>query len=98
MPKIDVMYLYTEGGKKILGGISDTQMRTMIATALATTNEAMANSQIDLKISPVYIGLVRGLNSSDPSRFSGSRAQISRSYFTCIIITNHESLVGAIIH
>ncbi|CAN0210390.1 unnamed protein product, partial [Ascophyllum nodosum] len=43
---IDVMYLYTEGGKDVLGGISDTQMQTTLATALATANEAMDNSDI----------------------------------------------------
>lgn len=68
--KIDAMYLYTDGGKEVLGDISDTQMQTTIAAALATTNEAMTNSDIDLEISPVYIGLV-SLNSSDlsPLRF-----------------------------
>ena len=69
LPKIDVMYLYTEGGKTVLGGISDTQMQTTIATALVTTNEAMTNSEIDLEISPVHIGLVRSLNVSGPNHY-----------------------------
>lgn len=55
------MYLYTEGGRTVLGGISDTQMQTTIATGVATTNQAMINSDIDLEISPVHIGLVRPL-------------------------------------
>lgn len=71
------MYLYTEGGKEMLGGISDTQMRTTIATAFATTNEAMANSQIDLQLSPVYIGLVRGRFRPVPlQRFTGAYQSI----------------------
>lgn len=65
LTKIDVMYLYTDLAMEYLGGVSDTQMQTNIATALATTNEAMTNSEIDLEISPVYIGSVRSPNSSD---------------------------------
>lgn len=53
------MYLYTEGAKDVLGGISDTQMQSTLATGLATANEAMTNSGIDLVLSLVHVGLVR---------------------------------------
>ena len=58
-PKVDVMYLYTEGGKDVLGGISDAQMQTTLAAAIASANEAMTNSDIDLTLSLVYTGSVR---------------------------------------
>ena len=58
-PKIDVMYLYTQGGKGLLGGICDAQMQTTLATALATSNDATTNSDIDLTFSLVYVGQVR---------------------------------------
>ncbi|CAN0145382.1 unnamed protein product [Ascophyllum nodosum] len=53
---VDVMYLYTEGGKDVLGGISDAQMQTTLAAAIASANEAMTNSDIDLTLSLVYTG------------------------------------------
>ncbi|CAN0357794.1 unnamed protein product, partial [Ascophyllum nodosum] len=53
---IDVMYLYTQGGKDLLGGISDAQMQTTLATALTTSNDATTNSDIDLTFSLVYVG------------------------------------------
>ena len=59
LPKIDVMYLYTQGGKDLLGGISDAQMQTTLATALTTSNDATTNSDIDLTFSLVYVGQVR---------------------------------------
>lgn len=62
--KIDVMYLYTKGVKEVLGDISDIQVQTTIATAIATTNQAMNNSKIDLEISPVHIGSVSPNSSS----------------------------------
>ena len=59
LSKIDVMYLYTQGGKDLLGGISDAQMQTTLATALTTSNDATTNSGIDLTLSLVYVGQVR---------------------------------------
>ncbi|CAN0372426.1 unnamed protein product [Ascophyllum nodosum] len=50
------MYLYTQGGKDLLGGISDAQMQTTLATALTTSNDATTNSGIDLTLSLVYVG------------------------------------------
>ena len=57
--KIDVMMLYNEGGKDKLGGISDAQMQTTLATALSSSNEAFARSGINLEFTLVYVGLVR---------------------------------------
>lgn len=53
-----MLYLYTKGVNEVLGDISDIQVQTTIATAIATTNQAMNNSKIDLEISPVHIGSV----------------------------------------
>ena len=79
------MYLYTEGGKDVLGGISDTQMQTTLATALATSNQAMDNSAIDLTLSLVYIGLVR--------RFPGSAViRIGRNAPAGILNRGHQGL------
>ena len=51
--------LFDEGGKEKLGGISDAQMQTTLASALSSSNEAFAHSGINLKFSLVYVGLVR---------------------------------------
>ena len=78
--KIDVMYLYTEGGKDVLGGISDTQMQTTLATALATANEAMNNSDIGLSLSLTHVGLVRKLHRAGRGLVrKGKNSQLLRS-------------------
>lgn len=53
------MMLYSEGGKGMLGNITDAQMQTTLATALSTSNEALVNSRIDMEFSLVHVGPVR---------------------------------------
>lgn len=76
------MYLYTEGGKNVLGGISDTQMQSTLATGLATANEAMTNSGIGLVLSLVHVGLVRLPIHRDWSHMSAS--------CSCLLVYQHQ--------
>ncbi|CAN0355754.1 unnamed protein product [Ascophyllum nodosum] len=52
--QIDLMFLYTPGGRDILG-VSDSQMQSVLADSLITVNEAMVNSDIDLQLSLVRV-------------------------------------------
>lgn len=52
------MVLYTQGVLNYLGGISYPQMLTFLMGGLGSTNEAMANSGIDLKLTMAYAGEV----------------------------------------
>lgn len=56
--QIDVMFLYSELGRELLGNISPEQIETTLLEALVWTNEAMVNSEIDLVFSLVYVGEV----------------------------------------
>ena len=77
------MYLYTQGGKDLLGCISDAQMQTTLATALATSNDAMDNSDIDLTFSLVYVGQVRLVLSVTFCIYSGSSSStLSPRFFS----------------
>ena len=48
------MFLYTPGGRDLLR-VSDSQMQSKLAEALVVVNEAMANSDIDLRFSLVRV-------------------------------------------
>ena len=52
--QIDLMFMYTPGGRDILG-VSDSQMQSELADSVITVNEAMANSDIDLRFSLVRV-------------------------------------------
>lgn len=56
--QITVMFLYSEEARTTLGLISDSQMQTYLAEALTWTNEAMMNSEIDLRWSLAHVGPV----------------------------------------
>lgn len=49
------MYMYTPDAMTSLGVVSNDQMETIIATSIMQTNEAMANSLIDLEMSVVRV-------------------------------------------
>lgn len=59
LPQIDVMMLYTETIKSVLGDLSDSQMESTLAVAIASSNQALNNSNIDAEFRLVYVGPVR---------------------------------------
>lgn len=59
LPQINVMMLYTETIKSILGDLSDSQMDSTLAVAIASSNQALNNSSIDAEFRLVYVGPVR---------------------------------------
>ena len=61
--------LFNDGGKEKLGGISDVQMQTTLATALSSSNEALAHSGINLEFSLVHVGLVRAKSYAESCSF-----------------------------
>ena len=56
--KVDVMLLYTEDARDRLGGVSDSQMETIISVAFSSSKEAMKNSNIDLSLRLVHVQLI----------------------------------------
>ncbi|CAM9947341.1 unnamed protein product, partial [Sphacelaria rigidula] len=54
--EVDVMMLYSDLAKSQLGGISDEQMTTIITDAIASTNEAFVNSDLDVHYRLVHVG------------------------------------------
>ncbi|CAM9617644.1 unnamed protein product, partial [Laminaria digitata] len=57
--QIDIMMLYSDEARTLLGGISTEQMETTIAESLVRTNAAFLNSELALSVNVVYIGEVR---------------------------------------
>ena len=57
--QIDVLMLYSEMAQEMLGDISDEQMITVITDAIASTNEAFVNSDIDVHYRLVHVAKVR---------------------------------------
>ena len=51
--------LYTDDVKAMLGGISDAQLESTFAAAIATSTEALINSDIDAAFRIVFVGSVR---------------------------------------
>lgn len=58
-PQIDVMLLFTETVNDIFGGVSDSQVMSTLATAIASSNQALNDSSIDAEFHLVYAGPVR---------------------------------------
>lgn len=56
--QIDVTMIFSELTREELGGISDEQMATIFTDAVASTNEAFVNSDIDLHFRLVHVGQV----------------------------------------
>ena len=59
VPQIDVMMLYTDDVKPMLGGVTDAQLESMFAAEIASTTEALTNSDIDAEFRLVFVGPVR---------------------------------------
>ncbi|CAM9926139.1 unnamed protein product [Ascophyllum nodosum] len=62
-PEVDVMMLHTVDARDLLGGVSDSQMETILSAAFSSSQEAMANSNIGLSlrlvhVQPIELGLV----------------------------------------
>lgn len=53
------MLLYTETVNDIFGGVSDSQVMSTLATAIASSNQALTDSNIDAEFHLVYTGPVR---------------------------------------
>lgn len=53
------MMLYTDDVKAMLGGISDAQLESTFAAAIASSTEALINSDIDAAFRIVFVGSVR---------------------------------------
>jgi len=77
---MDVMLLYTEGVKTTLGGVSDDQVESTLATAIASSNLALQNSQVNAEFRLVYTGPVRiSTETLETSR------RIGKSQSPCIV-------------
>lgn len=74
LPQIDVMMLYTETIKSILGDLSDSQMDSTLAVAIASSSQALNNSNIDAEFRLVYVGPVRSSSHLELRMFSASYA------------------------
>ena len=57
--QIDVMVLYTEAARAVLGGVTHQQMITTIVESLVWTNQAFINSEVAVRFKAVLIGPVR---------------------------------------
>lgn len=57
---MDVLFLYSEDGL-VRRGVTAEQMETMIADELPLTNEATANSDVDLRFNLVHVAQVGGV-------------------------------------
>lgn len=55
--QVDILFLYSEDGLNVRG-IQAEQMETLIADELATSNEATANSGVDLHFNLAHVAQV----------------------------------------
>ena len=53
--------LYTDDVKTMLGGVTDAQLESTFAAAIASSTEALTNSDIDAEFRLVFVGPVRFL-------------------------------------
>lgn len=56
--QVDVMMLYSETALEESGDISEAQMASIITVAIAESNQAFANSEIDLSLRIAHVGKV----------------------------------------
>ena len=49
------MMLHTVDARDLLGGVSDSQMETILSAAFSSSQEAMANSNIGLSLRLVHV-------------------------------------------
>lgn len=77
--QVDVMVIYSEQARESRGtDTTATQMATIVTEAVATTNEAFANSLIDLRYRIVFVDQVHERNYSE--EYSVAQGQETGGY------------------
>ena len=77
------MMLYTDDVKTMLGGVTDAQLESTFAAAIASSTEALTNSDIDAEFRLVFVGPVRFLTQIFRPFSEGTVSRVISFGFRC---------------